>query len=261
MAKDDFYIGYRDKAPTAHVKFLKQRVSLLALIVVLAGLGFAIGQQKFTNSSFELGKLTEVEGVLHLNPYPILSVELAPGQSKEILLLGFGKFGAENGLAAIAGEQDLEGLHLTLQGTLIYYDGVTLMQLEPEVEGTYEILGRKEDKLVTSSKGVATLKGEVIDPKCYFGVMKPGYGKIHRSCAVRCISGGIPPVFVSTAADGTSRFVLVATENGTAANQAVLDIIGKPCTLTGKLIQVGQWTVLQMQGDKVVALGTKSTVY
>jgi len=26
-----------------------------------------------------------------------------------------------------------------------------------------------------------TLQGEIIDPKCYFGVMKPGKGKIHRS--------------------------------------------------------------------------------
>lgn len=42
-----------------------------------------------------------------------------------------------------------------------------------------------------------TLEDEIIDPKCYFGVI-PGKGKIHRSCAIRCISDGIPPVLATT---------------------------------------------------------------
>ena len=37
-----------------------------------------------------------------------------------------------------------------------------------------------------------TLKGEIIDPKCYLGAMKPGGGKTHKACAMRCIAGGIP---------------------------------------------------------------------
>lgn len=261
MSKDDFYIGYQEKAPERIARFLKSRVAIIAAVVVLAGLIFALGQQRFANSSFELGKLTEVEGVLHTNPYPILSVELAPGEFKEVLLLGFGKFGAEEGLLEIAGEQDLEGLHLRLQGTLVYYDGVTLMQLEPEVEGTYEVLGRKKVPVASSSLGIQTLQGEVVDPKCFFGVMKPGHGKIHRSCAVRCISGGIPPVFVSQDVEGRSHFVLVVTETGAPAHQEVLDIVGKPSELTGKVEQVGQWQLLYLESDKIVDLGTKSQVY
>lgn len=261
MAKDDFYIGYQDKAPDSIMKFIKSRVWILAIVVLVAGLGFSLGQQKFGNGSFELGKLTEVEGVLHLNPYPVLKVEIAPNEFKELLLLGFGKFGAENGLMQIAGEEAIDGLRIKLEGTLIYYDGVTLMQLEPELDGTYEVLGRSTMRLESSSMGTVSLQGEVIDPKCYFGVMKPGRGKIHRSCAVRCISGGIPPVFVSTNEDGSSSFLLITNEDGEAANQDVLDIIGKPCAISGELMQTGQWTILKMESDKIVDLGTKSSVY
>jgi len=261
MAKDDFYIGYNDKAPYGTMKFIKSRVGILAIVVVLTALGFSLGQQKFGNASFELGKLTQVEGVLHVNPYPILRVEIAPDEFKEILLLGFGKFGAESGLMQIAGEEAVEGLRVKLEGTLIYYDGITLMQLEPQLEGTYEVLGRSTEQLKSTAMGTVSLEGEVIDPKCYFGVMKPGHGKIHRSCAVRCISGGVPPVFVSTNEEGNSSFLLITNESGKAANQDVLDIIGKPCTLTGELMQVGQWTLLKMESDKIVDLGTKSSVY
>ena len=40
-----------------------------------------------------------------------------------------------------------------------------------------------------------TLIGEIVDSKRYLGVMNPGNGKVHRDCAVRCLSGGIPPIF------------------------------------------------------------------
>jgi hypothetical protein len=28
-----------------------------------------------------------------------------------------------------------------------------------------------------------TLTGEIVDSKCYLGVMNPGQGKVHRDCA------------------------------------------------------------------------------
>ena len=41
--------------------------------------------------------------------------------------------------------------------------------------------------------GETTLTGELVDTKCYFGVMRPATGKVHRACAIRCLSGGVPP--------------------------------------------------------------------
>jgi hypothetical protein len=45
--------------------------------------------------------------------------------------------------------------------------------------------------------GRVTLRGEIIDPKCYIGAMKPGGGKTHKACAQLCLSGGIPPMLVT----------------------------------------------------------------
>ena len=40
------------------------------------------------------------------------------------------------------------------------------------------------------------LRGEIVDSKCYLGVMNPGEGTVHRDCAARCLSGGLPPMLV-----------------------------------------------------------------
>lgn len=261
--EDDFYIGYHELAPESIRRSVKTKVMVVVLVVAVAAVAFAIGQSSFKNGTFELGKLTFVQGTLHTVPYPVLRVELANGITKDVLLLGFGKFGAEAGLLEMAEGEALDGLKMKLQGTLIYYDGATLMQLEPNVEGTYEVLGREEvaGRSVPQGLGSATLKGEIIDPKCYFGVMKPGHGKIHRSCAVRCISGGIPPVFMTTNENGVSNYFLVTDQSGNPANDIVLDHIGKPCEITGELYEVGDWTQLRTNMGKIVELGTKSSVY
>lgn len=261
MSKDEFYIGYSEKAPSGIARFVKSKVWLLAMVCIAVVVAFAFGQKQFSGSTFELGKLTWVEGTLHPHPYPVLRVQLSHSEYRDVLLLGFGKFGAMEGLKEMAEGHTLKGLRLKLQGTLIYYDGVTLMQLEPEVEGTYEFLDLTEEQLEYSSLGETKLQGEIIDPKCYFGVMKPGYGKIHRSCAVRCISGGIPPVFMTTNSEGVSNYYLITAADGRPANEIVLDHIGKPCTIEGELQQVGGWMHIRTKRDKIQELGTNSAVY
>jgi hypothetical protein len=40
-----------------------------------------------------------------------------------------------------------------------------------------------------------TLRGEIVDSKCFLGVMNPGERTVHRDCATRCLSGGVPAMF------------------------------------------------------------------
>ena len=84
------------------------------------------------------------------------------------------------------------------------------------------------------------ISGEIVDPKCYFGVMKPGEGKPHRSCAIRCIAGGIPPVFH---VNGLSEYYLLLDENLQPVNERVLDIVGDNITLHGKAYQFDDWKI------------------
>ena len=60
--------------------------------------------------------------------------------------------------------------------------------------------------------GMVNLKGELVDTKCYFGVMRPGEGKVHRGCAARCLSGGVPPGLLVRDTDGVGHVVLLAGE-------------------------------------------------
>lgn len=80
--------------------------------------------------------------------------------------------------------------------------------------------------------GHVRLTGEIVDSKCYFGVMNPGNGKVHRDCAVRCISGGIPPAFLVRDANGRSETLLLA-----GWKRELLDHIAEPVTLGGRLVR------------------------
>ena len=72
--------------------------------------------------------------------------------------------------------------------------------------------------LPVADLGTVTLTGEIVDTKCHFGVMKAGEGKVHRECAVRCISGGAPPGFLARDRSGEARLLhrsrFVATFSG-----------------------------------------------
>ena len=78
--------------------------------------------------------------------------------------------------------------------------------------------------------GEVQLTGEIVDSKCYFGVMNPGAGKVHRDCAVRCISGGIPPAFLVRDAGGNLVTLLLANWK-----RELLEHIAEPVTIHGRL--------------------------
>ncbi len=261
MEKDEFYIGYSTEHPVKTMRFLKFFITILGIVVLGVAIIFALGQKPFKNSTFELGSLTEVEGVLHLTPYPFLRTTLADGASKDILLLGFGKFGATKGLQKIFENKNPQGMAIRLNGTLIYYEGKTLLQLESDVSGTYTLLGKTNTVSTIKEMGNVSLKGEVIDPKCYFGVMKPAFGKIHRSCAIRCISGGIPPVYVTMNAQNEASYYLITDEKGEPIHDAIIDYVGKPSEIQGKLVDLGDWMQIRLNPNTIKLIDQNSAIY
>ena len=59
--------------------------------------------------------------------------------------------------------------------------------------------------------------------------MNPGQGKVHRDCAARCLSGGIPPIFVTT--DGHEQFLLVGLDGRALGRDALREFIAEPITI------------------------------
>lgn len=262
--KEEFYIGYLDQAPTGIRRFLRRAILLGLFLLVAAGATiFAITQKPSPNGTFEFGTLTEVTGTYFDAPFPMIRMKGASGTPKNILLLGYGKAGAWNFISSVekAIGRDLNGREVSLKGTLLYYNGKTLLELPPESKGNFKEKAAGLNKRQATGLGQVTLQGEIIDPKCYFGVMKPGRGKIHRSCAVRCISGGIPPVLVVNNESGTADYYLITGKDGKPINASILPKVGKPISLQGTLERIDDWYVLKTAADQMEVLEGRSAIY
>ena len=259
---DEFYVGYNDESLGANTKNALKKFVLVALLVVVGvAIVFAITQKQFKNSTFELSSVTKITGVFHESPYPMLRVELAENTFKNVLLLGFGKSSVNPYLEKLRSDvNDLNGKKLSIEGNLIYYNGKTAIQITDKEkltmvsDATFEI---PQNVMI----GELTLQGEVIDPKCYFGVMKPGKGKIHRSCAIRCISGGIPPVLVTTDDNNLSEYYLIADSNGDPMHKAILPFVGKPSEIKGIVEKSEGWNTIKVDVANITLLTTPSNIY
>jgi hypothetical protein len=246
MPNDDFYIGYLDKAPPGLARFLRRVIlALLVVAPVLAGI-LAMTQQPFYPSVFEFLQYRSFEGVVQVQPYPMLLVERPdavaglPAYSRYYLVQE-GKFGAQEAI------EGLSGRHVRLDGALIYRDDQTMIEIKPgTVTPVHDAL---HTSAVGQSLGMFTLLGEIVDSKCFLGGMNPGSQKVHRACAARCISGGIPPLFVVRDADGASTYVMLQGENGQTVNKDVLDLIAEPLEITGEVVRYDDLLVLKADPD------------
>lgn len=261
--QDEFFVPYISESLGSKTKKTIRRLvwTILFAIIVIAGV-FAFTQKPFKNGSFELTSETRLTGVFHENPYPMLRVKVADDSYKNILLLGFGKSSVNPYLAVIRKDfETLTGKELAIEGNLIYYNGKTLVQITSEEK--IKVMGNSDPNILPQKEkvGKVTLTGEIIDPKCYFGVMKPGYGKIHRSCAVRCISGGIPPVLAATDSEQNLHYYLITDLNGGAIHESILPFVGKPAEITGIVETFEDWQFLRINVEDIRETGEASLIY
>ena len=243
MKQDEFYVGYLETSPPGQASFTRSRALLLGLIGVACALLLVAAQRPFSSATFEFGTETELEGVITSTPVPTLVVErpgslseAAPGTSR-YLLVTFGKFGA----AELAQQHD--GRRVRLRGTLVYRGGETMVEV---VDGSVEEL--EGDAAIARTEGrdlgVHTLRGEIVDSKCFLGVMKPGNLKPHRACATRCISGGVPPVLLVRDPEGHASYFLLVGADGEAVNARILDHVAEPVEITGRVLRYQDQLVL-----------------
>ena len=238
----EFYIGYSKQAPPALAGFLRRWVILLLVVGAgLAALFAGVVQSRFDPGVLEYGAVRNFEGVVREGPHPVLLVEgSGSGESvaSPFYLVAFGKHGAGDEVAG------LDGRRARLDGSLIYRDGETMIEV---VGGSVESLGSTREGAQSEFKdlGIQTLRGEIVDSKCFFGVMKPGRGKPHRACATRCISGGVPPVLRIETAEGDFEHYLVVGKSGEAVNTLVLDYIAEPLEITGRVVERDNLRYLQ----------------
>jgi len=214
----EFYVGYLPIPPGLKSAVRRAAVALLLLAVCVAALLVA-GQHPFAASTFEFQQYRDYRGTLMLEPYPAL---LIPGQEPPWLLVAPGKHG-------VAIPADLDGREVRLRGERIFRSDDRMIEVLP---GSLHAAGTATPPAQLLDLGQVRLTGEIVDSKCYFGVMNPGSGKVHRDCAVRCISGGIPPALLVRDAGGRTMTVLLAHWN-----RELLNHIAEPVTIPGRLVR------------------------
>jgi len=242
---DEFYIGWEAKAAPGIGKAVRKAVIGLLLLVLLAAALLAISQRMIGSSVFEWGTVKKFYGVLKLRPYPHLLVP-RPGAtgtqssfSTYYLVAPF-KFGLDRERLS-----PLDGKTVSLQGTLIYRGNQTMVEALPDsIKAT-----DKQFPFFPGAAAIAlgrqTLTGEIVDSKCFLGVMNPGQLLPHRACAIRCISGGIPPVLLVRQTNGAAIYLLLVSADGKPVNQQVLDLVAEPVQITGDVERQGDWLILR----------------
>jgi hypothetical protein len=255
---NEFYIGWQDAAPAGISKRVRQFVLTVLVVVAAVSALLVLHQSGFATSAFEYGEPSELEGVLVKTPAPFLQVfrgNDVNGQPvfQNILLVAPGKHGATEMLLALEDQlgHPLDGRMVKMKGYLIYHDGKTLMEVE-EMADVREEGAASVEPPQALQLGNGAFLGEITDPKCLFGVMKPGYGKPHRSCAARCIAGGIPPVLKTISTDGKTQYFLMAGENGEPVNGEILPYVGDQVQVCGEVYRMGNWLVLYKNKSKPV---------
>jgi hypothetical protein len=228
----EFYIGYAPSPPKRVAQMVVRAVLGLTALVVPSALILVFAQHPFAKSTFEFQQYREFTGNIELEPYRALLVA-RPGTNEfsRYLLVAEGKHGADKEVEALRGQK------VMLRGSLIYRDGHTMIEV---VTGSVKAAGPAPITIPVADLGHVALTGEIVDSKCYLGVMNPGRTKVHRECAARCISGGIPPALVTE--DG---LYLLTGADGTPLNREVIDFVGETVEVSGNLVRSGDTLILR----------------
>lgn len=219
---DEFYIGYEGRVPPSARAQVAGAVAVALVGGLLVAAVIVLAQAPFATSSFAYGHPTPHRGVIRLDPYPSLDMG-----AERVLLVAPGKRGAEVVVRAF------ENQAVQLDGSVIERDGHRMIEV---VAGSVRPLPGQTpgEPARLTDLGETTLEGEIVDGKCYLGVMNPGEGTVHRDCARACLRGGVPALFVVHTPDGRMVPFTLTSRAGTSISRAVARLAGRPVSIRGR---------------------------
>lgn len=235
---DAFYVGYLETPPSTARRLRRVAWAIVVLAAVVA-IALAIATGPFDRASYEYATDSTWQGKLEATPVPVLIATTHPATDapfetlERVPLVAQGKHGVD---AMIAG---LDGAAVRLRGKRIMREGTTMLEVVPGTIERYAPSLPADGKPTAASQiedlGRRTFSGEIVDSKCFLGVMNPGRLEVHRACAVRCISGGIPPMLFVRDEQGREAHLLLVDAKGQPINDRVLGLVARPVTIEGRL--------------------------
>jgi len=225
---EEFYVGYEETTPPGMRRVVSSAILTFAVAALIVAALFVRSERPLADARFEYGTAREIEGYLRRWPVPTLAVRHEGGW-RNVWLVSQGKFGAERTIGSVP-----DGW-VRLRGSVIEREPWEMLEV---VAGSV-----RPQQEVTDTPPVApargrhvTARGEVVDSKCYLGVMNPGERTVHRDCAVRCLAGGVPPMFAFREAAGESQLALLVDAGAVATADRLRGLVGRPVELAGTLV-------------------------
>jgi hypothetical protein len=233
-----FFVGYLPM-PASLRNFYRLIVFVMILIAAAVALWISSAQQGAGNGTWNAFELTTLEGTLKLEPYPVLYVSQPKPMS--VLLVQLGKLSAD-ALAA-----DFNNKRVAVTGFPIQRGDWFMLEIADKT--AFNLVDGDSGQVpeMTQSFGKVSLRGEIVDSKCFLGVMKPGAGKVHRNCAALCLKGGIPPVLIVKSLEEDYRGYLLTMADGSSAATALATLAAVPVEISGELEERNGLLYLRLQ--------------
>ncbi|MEL6363252.1 MAG: hypothetical protein AAFR11_00250 [Pseudomonadota bacterium] len=238
--EDEMFVGWAG-APGVDRRFLLWSTPLA--LAAVGGIGYAVASELDDPGAgvWDTATTHEVDGVLAMDPYPVLRTPdaSAPGGVRTLLVMREQKcsrtldFAGRTGRPVrAAGNRIQRKNRVALEVPLLKYDWIS------EPPAGFDA-GAALQPPTPEPLGRATLRGMIMDSKCFFGVMKPARGKTHKACAALCIRGGIPPTFWVRTEEGAESLLLMTTAAGDAHGEDILPLVADPVEAAGEIVRVG----------------------
>jgi hypothetical protein len=236
---DEFYIGYEPSLPPQLAR--RVRLTVVCAVAVMVGTAWLITavQRPLASASFEYGRRNTWTGLLVRTPAPAILVPSPDGYAR-YWLVGRGKHGAD---AALDGVRDG---WVTVVGTLISREPWHMVEAAAVSPALAPAGAAPTPKRHESEGRRLRIRGEIVDSKCFLGVMNPGERTVHRDCAIRCLSGGVPPMIAYRDEQGRHGVAVLVDAAGRLLHDRVRHAVGRPVDATGRLFDVNGQPVFQL---------------
>jgi hypothetical protein len=240
MSRDDeFYIGYESGMPRSVARGVRIAVAFAIVAVLALAVIATASQRALAVSSFDFGHRQSWTGRLVRVPAPALLVPAAHGY-QWFWLVGRGKHGAEPAIATTP-----DGW-ATVAGALISRDRWRMIEVA-SARASAPPDNAPSDPPAAEDDGVElTVHGEIVDSKCFLGVMNPGERVVHRDCAIRCLSGGVPPMLSYATEDGSRDLAVLVDARGRLLHDALHHTVGQQMTVRGRLFTLNGQPVFRL---------------
>jgi hypothetical protein len=252
-AGDDFFIGWSRRLPAGLGLFLAAAALVFLVLAGAAGVLLGTGADDPADALHRIGERVAdggpvrpqdwqgdqvLRGHLETNGYSLLHVapDDAHPAGRVLLVSGFGKRGPETD--GTSGPVEIKG-GLLRRGSIEMLVADDPPRRLAAGEGGEVVLRREP-------LGRWRITGEICDGKCYPGGMKPGHGLAHRACANLCLSGDVPPVFVTLAPVAGRSFLVLRTPGTGSAYDALAGFVSGLVQAEGEVERLGNVLVFRI---------------